>query len=376
MTDLLVIQGVSCYEENGVAYLRLEDVARGLGFTKTDVKLSETGFRKEYVRIDWPRIRRYLKEFNFPIDMKTEKHEFIPENVFYRLAMKAKNDVAEAFQVKVANEIIPSIRKTGSYQVESKRNSEIGVPNFELSELVNAIVDIKNELTLIRKTLSNGSSSYNYGKTYKAPTKAFSPWRQEVYSILKPLARRMNTTTKAIASSIYNRMKKDYGWDFKSEKNKYFSSEEKVSGIDVVEESEMFKSVFMSILKDIYEQNTPITVNEHGVIQGHETKPNQNLLPIEVGYIEKTPETPKSWAEKSADLIKAYGLYKGDKSKNNCATFKLVFNAIDPIQLRKIEIKYIQANGGNPKRKIQIFNTKKAFDVLKETIDKMQAKEK
>lgn len=29
--------------------------------------------------------------------------------------MKAKNEVAEAFQAKVADEIIPSIRKTGSY---------------------------------------------------------------------------------------------------------------------------------------------------------------------------------------------------------------------------------------------------------------------
>ena len=29
--------------------------------------------------------------------------------------MKAKNEVAESFQAKVADEIIPSIRKTGSY---------------------------------------------------------------------------------------------------------------------------------------------------------------------------------------------------------------------------------------------------------------------
>ena len=31
--------------------------------------------------------------------------------------MKAKNEVAEKFQAKVADEIIPSIRKTGSYSV-------------------------------------------------------------------------------------------------------------------------------------------------------------------------------------------------------------------------------------------------------------------
>ncbi|MCI9127419.1 MAG: hypothetical protein HFG28_09505 [Eubacterium sp.] len=41
--------------------------------------------------------------------------QFISENIFYRLAMKAKNETAEKFQAKVANEIIPSIRKHGGY---------------------------------------------------------------------------------------------------------------------------------------------------------------------------------------------------------------------------------------------------------------------
>ena len=43
----LNIDGIECYEKDGVVYLKLEAVARGLGFTKTDVKFSETSFRKE-----------------------------------------------------------------------------------------------------------------------------------------------------------------------------------------------------------------------------------------------------------------------------------------------------------------------------------------
>jgi len=116
------ICGVSCYEENGIAYLNLEDVAYGLGFTKVDIKFSESGFRNEYVRIDWNRVNKYLTEFKFPRsggkDYSTSKDlsgVFIPENIFYRLAMKAKNPAAEAFQAKVADEIIPSIRRTGGY---------------------------------------------------------------------------------------------------------------------------------------------------------------------------------------------------------------------------------------------------------------------
>lgn len=34
MNDIINIQGVECFEKDGVAYLKLETVARGLGFTK------------------------------------------------------------------------------------------------------------------------------------------------------------------------------------------------------------------------------------------------------------------------------------------------------------------------------------------------------
>lgn len=100
----VLIFGVSCYEHDGTAYLKLEDVARGLGFTQTKNGL-------EYIR--WDRVESYLAGFGFP--HKWGKDDFIPENVFYRLAMKANNPVAEKFQALVADEIIPSIRKTGSY---------------------------------------------------------------------------------------------------------------------------------------------------------------------------------------------------------------------------------------------------------------------
>lgn len=96
MNEIITISGVSCYEKDGTVYLSLEAVARGLGFTKTDVKVSETSFRKEYIRIDWPRVERYLAELGFSPEVG--KDSFIPENIFYRLVMKAKNEAAEKFQ--------------------------------------------------------------------------------------------------------------------------------------------------------------------------------------------------------------------------------------------------------------------------------------
>ena len=105
-----VFCGVRGYEEDGVAYLHIEDSARGLGFTE-----QKDGV--EYVR--WRTVDAHLSTLSFATSCENgNPHDYyIPENIFYRLCMKAKNEVAEKFQAKVADEIIPSIRKTGSYSV-------------------------------------------------------------------------------------------------------------------------------------------------------------------------------------------------------------------------------------------------------------------
>lgn len=85
----------------------MEDVSRGLGFTQ-----QKNG--TEYVR--WERVSGYLNGFGFSPQVGNE--EYIPENIFYRLSMKADNEVAESFQIKVADEILPSIRKHGIYATD------------------------------------------------------------------------------------------------------------------------------------------------------------------------------------------------------------------------------------------------------------------
>ena len=58
--------------------------------------------------------------------------EYIPECVFYLLAMKAKNEVAEAFQAKIAEEVIPSIRKHGAYMTQETLEAAILNPDYLL----------------------------------------------------------------------------------------------------------------------------------------------------------------------------------------------------------------------------------------------------
>ena len=110
--SLVCIRGVRGYEQDGVAHLHIEDVARGLGFTE-----QKDGV--EYVR--WRTVDSHLSSLAFATSCENgNPHDYyIPENIFYRLCMKAKNEVAEKFQAKVADEIIPSIRKTGGYGIRT-----------------------------------------------------------------------------------------------------------------------------------------------------------------------------------------------------------------------------------------------------------------
>lgn len=134
-----VFCGVRGYEKDGVAYLHIEDAARGLGFEKTE---SKNGV--EYKSIRWAIVEGYLSDLGFrqeAVESGNPHDYYIPENIFYRLCMKAKNEVAEKFQAKVADEIIPSIRKTGSYSVNQTQPMMCLPQDFEsaLEELLKQV---------------------------------------------------------------------------------------------------------------------------------------------------------------------------------------------------------------------------------------------
>lgn len=146
-SSLVCISGVRGYEEDGVAYLHIEDSARGLGFTTTTEKGGV-----EYTNVRWSRVDECLQDLNFlpQVAENGKPHDYyIPENIFYRLCMKAKNEVAEKFQAKVADEIIPSIRKTGSYSVnQTQQQSMMCLPQDYESALEALLTEVRKNKAL------------------------------------------------------------------------------------------------------------------------------------------------------------------------------------------------------------------------------------
>ena len=112
MNEIMTIQGIPCYEKDGIAYLNLETVARGLGFTETAASGNEC--------VRWRTVKKYLEDLGIATSCDGKLPEYIPENIFYRLAMKAKNETAERFQAMIADEVVPAIRKHGGYLTPAK----------------------------------------------------------------------------------------------------------------------------------------------------------------------------------------------------------------------------------------------------------------
>ena len=109
------VDKIGYVDKDNVAWFNAEFVARGLGFVEVMKDRAADSCGNSPTAIRWRTINGYLKEFGY--QQEVGKDDYLPENMVYRLAMKANNETAVNFQIKIANEILPAIRKHGYYSV-------------------------------------------------------------------------------------------------------------------------------------------------------------------------------------------------------------------------------------------------------------------
>ena len=104
--------------EDGSISMNAEDTAIGFGWYRVETKNG-----KEYISVLWARMNGFLKDFGFA--HSCAKDDFIPESLFYMLGMKASNEAAREFQKWLAVDVIPTLRKEGSYSMHKKSPAEM-----------------------------------------------------------------------------------------------------------------------------------------------------------------------------------------------------------------------------------------------------------
>lgn len=192
---LVTIKNVRGYiGENGVAFLNLEDVARELGFTE----VAKSGNRT----IIWKRIRKYLTDLTFidtSVDGKGKENlpEFIPENIFYKLCMKANNEVARKFQDLVCDEILPSIRKNGGYIVSSENDSDEEI--------------IARALIIAQKTIEKKNKEIKKLENINTHLKVENETQKQVIEEFKPVKEYLDVILASDDTLCITQIAADYG---------------------------------------------------------------------------------------------------------------------------------------------------------------------
>lgn len=239
MNELMEISGVKGFaDDNGMVQLNLEDVARGLGFV-------DNSKGPEYVR--WNTVTNYLKSFGF--SQEVAKDTFIPENIFYRLAMKAKNEIAEAFQIKVADEILPSIRKTGSYAAKPMSMLEIIAANAQ------ALVDHDKQLREVRLEVQGIREVVALNAT---------DWRKDTTALLNKMSLRLNGdygSVKELRAESYKMLDERFAVDVHcrlTNKRRRMADEgvckskrDSLNPLDVIGEDKKLIEGYVTIIKDM-----------------------------------------------------------------------------------------------------------------------------
>jgi hypothetical protein len=240
--------------------------------------------------------------------------------------------------------------------------------------------------------------------------KGRSEWRTEIYKLGKSIARMTGLPLNAVLKQAYDYIGRNYGWYFKDERKAYvervgYNGDIKnLSGLDIIEDSETWKSIFMSIMKDRYENEKHDAEVRKGIKSALTKKPPMipaDMIPTrhrvepapEVVAEESVPvvvaeahaveiETPAIETPAVKEKKKKYYYYKpsitlpivepiakklGDKTIGYWVTYAKIYDTIGTVKMDRMRKAYVRSHNKSPKSTPDIFqNSDKNMKVFKE----------
>ena len=387
-----------------------KDVAAALGYGDTDQAL-----RKHVDTED-----RLTRRFNG--SGQNRLMTVINESGLYALIFGSKLDSAKRFKRWVTSEVLPAIRKTGSYTVKTT-----GQQRFELmNQEVLAVQKIQNEMMakldafetarkqdrqaidnvlfvckqLERKLQSTQPGSY----TPRQTPKGRSEWRTEVYDLANKIVSLTGLTLNCVLHQGYDYLGRNYGWFFEDARKEfvrqtdYKGSLKNISGLDVIEASEMYKSIFMSIMKDRCENEkhnaevkkgikgvltkTPPIIPADAIPKRRAAEP-EPVVEAECRVVE--PEEPASIVVESKKkkyykasitlpIIKPIAEKRGDKTVGYWVTYQKIYDIVGVAKMNRLTKAYVRAHNRPPKSKTDIFvESEKNMKIFKEAARALDA---
>ncbi len=238
---------VSAKTEGEQILFDVEQVAVSLGFTQ-----SKNG--REYIR--WERVNEYLPE-NSP---QVGKGDLIPEPLVYKLAFKASNELAEKFQDWLAIDVIPSIRRTGTYETgidTSQLSPELQMMNQMFKAVAKNELDTKEAKRLAIEANEKVENISNIVSMDSIE------WRKKINTILNKIARNWTGIEphQSVRNYSYEKLEKRAGCklDIRLNNRKQRAIAQgmsksyvsKISKLDCIAEEKRLTEIYIQVIKEM-----------------------------------------------------------------------------------------------------------------------------
>lgn len=231
-------------------------------------------------------------------------------------------------------------------------------------------------------------------ETHSTTYKGRSEWRTEIYKLGNSIARMSGSTLNAVLKQTYDYIGRNYGWYFKDERRMYVERVgykgdiKNLSGLDIIEDSETWKSIFMSIMKDRYENEKHDAEARKGIKSALTKKPPMipaDMIPTR-HRVEPAPEVvaeepapvvdePKKESRRCNTKVKSITFpivepiakKLGDKTVGCWITYAKIYDTIGVVKMDRMRKAYVRSHNKPPKCTPDIFQySDKNMKVFKE----------
>lgn len=271
---------------------------------------------------------------------------------------------------------LDSTRKDLGNQIEEARATSNEALNM-ISSVSQCVHQIKD------KQMDDAIKS----KSYTPRAEQISDWRRDMYDRIKVVAKTNDMKIEEIMSKIYLYMRDVYGFVIEDERKKFKRKTGRsghISTIDVVESSNMYKSIFESLVKDLHaEAISSKKGNFFDQSNAIEAAPEADVntapvIEVEAKEVEPEPvveEKPKKQSETATYLIpiiEPLAQKISDKTIHYHKTYRMVYNKIGFTKMENMMKQYKRIHGRAPSPKTKVFlENDKAMRMFKKAVKEL-----
>lgn len=187
---------VRTIEENGAVMFCGSDVAKALGYSNPRDAIS--------------RHCRGVVKRDTPTESGTQEMSFIPESDLYRLVFGSKLPTAERFTDWVTEEILPAIRRHGSYSRKPLTPAE------QLLAQANVLVEQERRLSALEETAEKTSRAIEMIAAPAASTR--DTWQEETGKAIRQMCAEYALNYHSTTGDLYKELEGRAGIDLDARK--------------------------------------------------------------------------------------------------------------------------------------------------------------